>query len=169
MCLWSSDTRSLAIIQAWHLQQAIAFGFLCIHRWCRRSAVCHIIFSFHRSERYPVSLPFCMCYDRCNRLVISKHGDIQRTCSIELTFACYTNSIAQQISMLSRALLICLLAGSSAAFVEPPVTTVPRTVVRMSGGADAPPPPLKVSWLLFKVRGKRSGLSFWRHLKYYFP
>ena len=86
-----------------------------------------------------------MCYDRCNRLVISKHGDIQRTCSIELTFACYTNPIAQQISMLSRALLICLLAGSSAAFVEPPVTTVPRTVVRMSGGADAPPPPLKVS------------------------
>ena len=102
-------------------------------------------FSFHRSERYPVSLPFCMCFDRCNHLVISKHGDIQRTCSVELTFACYANPIAQQISMLSRALLICLLAGSSAAFVEPPVTTVPRTVVRMSGGADAPPPPLKVS------------------------
>jgi hypothetical protein len=44
-------------------------------------------------------------------------------------------------------LLVCLLAGSSAAFaVQQPHSPLQKSnVLKMSGGADAPPPDLKVS------------------------
>jgi hypothetical protein len=52
--------------------------------------------------------------------------------------------------MISRIILVCLLAVSSSAFaLRSPTPSIPKTVVQLSGGAapavpDAPPPPLKV-------------------------
>jgi hypothetical protein len=43
-----------------------------------------------------------------------------------------------------KPLLFCLLAGSSSAFAPQPKNVVSRTAISMSGGADVPPPDLKV-------------------------